>query len=76
MGGASGYLWQEFKEVELLNEVTKMRYLDVHVPDVLHSAFRWSQIIPQSRYREQVIDHSFIPAKVTFKIPDEVETKV
>ena len=40
MGGASGYLWQEFKEVELLNEVPKMRYLDVHVPDVLQSAFR------------------------------------
>ena len=51
MGGASGYLWQEFKEVELMNEVTKMRYLDMHVPDVLHSVFRLFQIIPQSRYR-------------------------
>jgi hypothetical protein len=51
MGGASDYLWYEFKEVELLNEVTKMRYLDVHAPDVLHCGFRWFQIIPQSRYR-------------------------
>ena len=34
------------------------------------------QIIPPLGYREQVIDHSFISAKGTIKIPDKVETKV
>ena len=67
MGGASGYLQQEFWELELSNEITKIRYEGVppnnidgdhrntvirqyqqwkgtqHVPDVLHSALRWSQ---------------------------------
>ena len=34
MGDASSYLWQEFGELELLNEVQKMRYEGVLPPSI------------------------------------------
>ncbi|KAI0067152.1 hypothetical protein BV25DRAFT_1868127 [Artomyces pyxidatus] len=60
--GLSGYLRQEFRELELLDEITRLRYLDDlpknitaetrqwagqnHVPEKVHPSIRWSKESP------------------------------
>ena len=62
-GGASGYLRQEFRELEILNEITKLRY-EICCPENINASFR-NALIQQ-----------FMKWKGTLYVPNNVHPSI